>query len=1538
MTNIKRFTKRGLSVFLVLVMCLSLLPTAAFATDNDADVQGQATPGDKASVQAFLDAVDSIEVPEEDLMLEENAELAESFGAEIWAANDLFEALTEEQQELEEVQQAYVELNLMADVITGGIEEAAYNPTVNISVNPGHDTGWCVPGVENHYGGSITKNKGDSGYYLRRAVKNFYGNTCGHFMGQSLAKEYANIQWEDETKGVIGDVSFGIETVGGYQYMAMYFTGLKAGTTKVELQYDVNFHSRWNYAVAGCPVCGATTTVDQYDDNWYHYSDYFYVTVTDSQQVGGAEHYFFVPANGAENGTVTFEMTNVEPISSSFEWCYVAKPTVIDPNGVIGTYVNVTPANNGVTNGGYTAGWNITISGITATPGTDPVTVQLKYYDSYCKKYKYDTLKIVVYEPETVTLQVGQSTDLPYNKDVSGKSIASQSPYGSVKSTGSGVISVQNLQGTGTYRVTGTKTGTDSSIADYGYWRYQGYGSYAYVSTWYLDVVKFKVVDELPDTTPVTIVKEFDGLTEGQIPDDFSLSYTVSGCDKHSNGQGTTLSRDDARLVNTNGTPSLVWNVDLPVVKHGTATHTITFSESNANVQGYKSPIIAGNTVMLESLTVEDNAKAAVITVTNRYEADKSMYVLSYDGMGGTNCPATQYVNIGNSENHEFDVAGNGNIPTNEGYTFLGWAWTEQASKADFTYDSITNSYSPAKTTLTREKPSKTLYAVWGGRSHVDPVNPKLIKLEKVRVTDKSECTSAPADVEYGTVIFRSDDQKVKLLYKITVTGTAGAAYKVTDEGAAWVSGGGNHETKNGTLTVTGTIAEDATTAVIYVTKEFDASAIEDGKLTNTANLVSNAPVDPSKPGEGGTEGPGSGEATDPGTGADEKRNVTINFKTDEGDTLQNSTIKDYDKGGDFDGISVNKPTTRKAAPRATTETIVIPWTIEKDGKTYVLDEVASKDALDALRKLDKVNENVVKDIIYSLDMKGTIGTDDQGKPNDTSDGTPDKYQVKVTFKVENGSWNDETTVDVVKYVEKKTDGTLNAEGTATLGDIIPSVGDKPKDDNFKAGSWDSTPTEKTTVDKDVTYTYTYAEVGKYTVTFDSQGGSEVDTQTVPEGGKATEPDKPTKENAVFAGWVKEGETEFYDFDTVLTGNIKLVAQWDEDNLVDPTVPEEQRPATGGDGIADKYQREVTFKVVNGYWNEGANNNADQKVVVTLKKDGAAAEDGTAALTAPGVGDKPASGYRAGSWDTDPATVTFNKDSAVEYTYTYARNGGTGGGGGGINIPDDDVPQNPDPGIDIPDPDVPLAPAPGLNSTDHFAYIIGYADGTVRPAGNITRAEVATIFFRLMTDEFRTENWASTNSFPDVADASLWYNNAVSTAAKAGLLKGREDGKFHPSDNITRAEFATIAARFLSNDEVTAQPFPDTVGHWAEQDIIRAVQAGWIKGNSDGTFRPDDPITRAEAMTMVNRMLDRVPDKDHMLSDMVTWPDNPENAWYYEAVQEATNSHDYERDELGITEIWTAMRENRNWAALETEWANAASGSNGSGDVADNLN
>ena len=244
------------------------------------------------------------------------------------------------------------------------------------------------------------------------------------------------------------------------------------------------------------------------------------------------------------------------------------------------------------------------------------------------------------------------------------------------------------------------------------------------------------------------------------------------------------------------------------------------------------------------------------------------------------------------------------------------------------------------------------------------------------------------------------------------------------------------------------------------------------------------------------------------------------------------------------------------------------------------------------------------------------------------------------------------------------------------------------------------------------------------------------------------------------------------------------------------------------------------------------------------------------------------------------------------------------GGGGGSSRPT----------VDIPD-DVPT----GLNGDDHFAYIVGYPNGNVEPNGNITRAEVATIFFRLLTEEVRTANSTQSNSLSDVTRGQ-WFNHAVSTLSSMGIVKGHNDGTFAPNAPITRAEFAAIAARFDDKNTDTSSKFTDIASHWAKNEIGIAANKGWINGYPDGTFRPNQYITRAEAMTLVNRVLNRLPENSSdLLDSMIKWPDNSDaSAWYYLAVQEATNSHAYsDKSKDDKYEKWTTIRDARDWTELE---------------------
>lgn len=361
-------------------------------------------------------------------------------------------------------------------------------------------------------------------------------------------------------------------------------------------------------------------------------------------------------------------------------------------------------------------------------------------------------------------------------------------------------------------------------------------------------------------------------------------------------------------------------------------------------------------------------------------------------------------------------------------------------------------------------------------------------------------------------------------------------------------------------------------------------------------------------------------------------------------------------------------------------------------------------------------------------------------------------------------------------------------------------------------------------------------------------------------------------------------------------------------------------PENTGDGIPDKYQALVLFKSKDEAKGTVTGDGIVQ-VFTFSKQEGDKTvylKNGTVYPDMTKVTATAKSGYKFDIWTKDNGTTSVKPDTAIENVAGgtiikfYANWASTGNnnntGGGGSSKP------------------------PVLNKEDHYAYIVGYPDGTVKPQGNITRAEVATIFFRMLTDDSRNEFWSQTNSYRDVSEGQ-WFNNAISTLANAGILSGYPDGTFRPNAPITRAEFTKIAASFFERVEYTIDnPFNDVDDDdWFYKFVMAAYEGGLITGYPEGDFRPNANISRAESVTIVNRTLERAPDADHFLKDMIVWPDNAENAWYYEAVQEATNSHEYVVKGTGTNkyEEWTKILEVRDWPALEKEWSNANSATGG---------
>ena len=387
----------------------------------------------------------------------------------------------------------------------------------------------------------------------------------------------------------------------------------------------------------------------------------------------------------------------------------------------------------------------------------------------------------------------------------------------------------------------------------------------------------------------------------------------------------------------------------------------------------------------------------------------------------------------------------------------------------------------------------------------------------------------------------------------------------------------------------------------------------------------------------------------------------------------------------------------------------------------------------------------------------------------------------------------------------------------------------------------------------------------------------------------------------------------------------------------------------------------VTFRIVNGTWSGGAAEDKTVTVVLYPQADGTASGTLDASYVPQIM--LPAPGYEniAGGWEQTPNTDPNGITGDVTYVYRFGSTGGGSSSGhstrytlhyesnGGTAYKDErcssgtkvtldktptresytftgwyadkaltqkitSVTMNSDKTVyagweatGVPDK---------LNGDDHFAYVIGYPDGKVYPEGNISRAETATIFFRLLKADIRDGNLTADNDFSDVSNGQ-WHNKAISTMAKLGIVKGRRADRFDPDASITRAEFAAICARFNTKPVENGGSFSDISGHWAENEIERAAAFGWISGYPDGTFRPDARITRAEAMTMINRVLCRMPQsKSDLLDSMVTWPDNKPSDWHYLAVQEATNSHDFNRQgEVG--ESWTKLTSVPDWTRYQ---------------------
>ena len=385
---------------------------------------------------------------------------------------------------------------------------------------------------------------------------------------------------------------------------------------------------------------------------------------------------------------------------------------------------------------------------------------------------------------------------------------------------------------------------------------------------------------------------------------------------------------------------------------------------------------------------------------------------------------------------------------------------------------------------------------------------------------------------------------------------------------------------------------------------------------------------------------------------------------------------------------------------------------------------------------------------------------------------------------------------------------------------------------------------------------YALWELNSYTVTFNADNGTETAITTVKHGQTVAEPTAPTKAGYNFDGWFLNG-VEF-DFTTAIESDITLTAQW-------------TKRSSGGGGSSRDYDYTLRY-VTNG-----------GKAIASETKSKSWTKD---------YEDLPMptrAGYRFDGWYYDSAL----KKEVTDDVKVNSRTVTLYAGWTGSSVPD------------------------SLNGEDHFAYVQGYADGTVRPNTPVTRAQVATILFRLLDESVRKEYLTESNTFTDVA-ANYWANTAISTMANMGVFKGRTADRFDPNAPITRGEFAAVCARFDDSKVKTTETYSDIDGYWAADEILRAAALGWVQGYQDGSYRPNNSITRAQVVTMINRVLCRMPEENaDLLKGMTSFTDCAEGDWCYLAIQEATNSHDYKTKSGSIHEKWTDLNTAPDWSRFE---------------------
>ena len=549
-----------------------------------------------------------------------------------------------------------------------------------------------------------------------------------------------------------------------------------------------------------------------------------------------------------------------------------------------------------------------------------------------------------------------------------------------------------------------------------------------------------------------------------------------------------------------------------------------------------------------------------------------------------------------------------------------------------------------------------------------------------------------------------------------------------------------------------------------------------------------------------------------------------------------------------------------------------------------------------------------------------------------------DEYNKVLTF-----SYSANTYDYTVRHIKQLPDGSYdeaNAEVETLSGKFEALAAVTAKDYGSHYPTNDADTKQNIKIEKGLTIDVKY-DLDEHTLTFETNGGSAINPVTVRHGNAVARPADPTKDKYTFIGWYVDPEfTEEYDFATVLEADKTIYAKFEltstpiGDIYVRYDVLHIKQLPDGSYDLANAEVEHLSAKkdttvtaVIKDY---RATHHVNVNRTLSKLTD-------TAIQAHPGADGKPVYTILTVYYDLDFHTLTFDTMGGSKIAPETVRHGLTVAkpkdpvNGGYIfdgwytdktfrHRYDFSTPLTEDitiyakwflivlPGVTV------KKNTPKLNTSDHFAYVQGYPNGTVKPAGNITRAETAAILFRLMDDASRKTYYSTKSGFRDVASGS-WYNTYVATLNNAGVITDSSNGYFRPNEAITRAELAAMLAKF-SETTGAANYFNDvSAKYWAANAIAICAKLGWITGYPDGTFRPDKNVTRAELMAMINRATGRAPKSaDAFLPGMKTWIDNTSDKWYYLDVQEATNSHSYT---VKGSETWTALTSDPNWSLYE---------------------